>query len=201
MSTSENATGRDLLTVDVLDDNDDDFFNDLGIQEIKKPDQNIFKALDVLSEEDDKFVEELLFKGKIPDKEFIKRVKMSGLGVSLSLIQLSKKLAGKLQIIESYLSKLEDKLFNDGNLEDMSNGEMLQLYQMTRILFEKTQTSLMQIQEKIDIDSVEMTLKALSTKADTEDNDEPTTYDDDNIDEIMDMIVAQKKKKAQERKV
>jgi hypothetical protein len=195
------SSGKDLLTVDVLDDNDDDFFNDLGIKEAPKVDQNIFKALDVLSEEDDKFVEELLFKGKIPDKEFIKRVKLSGLGVSLSLIQLSKKLAGKLQIIENYLSKLEDKLFNDSNLEDMSNGEMLQLYQMTRILFEKTQSSLMQIQEKIDVDSVEMMLKAMSTKAETEDESVPSSYDDDNIDDIMQMIVENKKKKIEEKKM
>ena len=61
---------------------------------------SIIEMLGVINPE---IIEKLLFEGVIPDKEFVQRVKLSSLGVSLSLIQLAKKLAAKLQIIESYL--------------------------------------------------------------------------------------------------
>ena len=181
------------LVPEIVDD-----LNDFKIDKKEYPEQNIFKSLDLLSEEDDKIIEELLFEGKIPDKDFVNRVKLSGLGVSLSLIQLSKKLAAKLQIIEKYLSKLEDKLFNDETIETLETGELLQLYQGTRILFERTEDMLMKIQEKVDIDSVAMLLKGLNAKENGEE-EAVDLSDGDDIDEIMNMISELKVKNAKEK--
>ena len=184
---------NEIINPEILDELDE-----LKITENEYQEQNIFKSLDILSKQDDEIIEKLLFEGVIPDKEFVQRVKLSSLGVSLSLIQLAKKLSAKLQIIESYLSKLEDKLFNEETLNTLETGELLQLYQSTRILFERTQDMLMKIQEKIDIDNVTMTLKALYAK----DNEEETQLDLENnedIDEIMEYIKEIRLKKAKEK--
>jgi AraC-like DNA-binding protein len=184
---------NEIINPEILDE-----LNELKITENEYQEQNIFKSLDILSKQDDEIIEKLLFEGVIPDKEFVQRVKLSSLGVSLSLIQLAKKLSAKLQIIESYLSKLEDKLFNEETLNTLETGELLQLYQSTRILFERTQDMLMKIQEKIDIDNVTMTLKALYAK----DNEEETQLDLENnedIDEIMEYIKEIRLKKAKEK--
>ena len=184
---------KEIINPEILDELDE-----LKITENEYQEQNIFKSLDILSKQDDEIIEKLLFEGVIPDKEFVQRVKLSSLGVSLSLIQLAKKLSAKLQIIESYLSKLEDKLFNEETLNTLETGELLQLYQSTRILFERTQDMLMKIQEKIDIDNVTMTLKALYAK----DNEEETQLDLENnedIDEIMEYIKEIRLKKAKEK--
>ena len=181
----------DLIKPDIIDE-----LKEIDISNEEYEEQNVFKALDLLSEQDDKIIEELMFEGKIPDKNFIKRVKFSSLGVSLSLIQLSKKLAAKLQVIEKYLSKLEDKLFNETTLNSLETNELLQLYQSTRILFERTEDMLMKIQEKIDIDGITMTLKALNTK--NEDENEEIEYDED-IEDILEMISEIKQKKAKEK--
>ena len=174
---------NDIINAEILDE-----LNDLKINEDEYEEQNLFKSLNLLSKQDDEIIEKLLFDGQIPDKEFIQRVKTSSLGVSLSLIQLSKKLAAKLQVIEEYLSKLEDKLFNETTLNTLETGELLQLYQSTRILFERTEDMLMKIQEKVDTESVAMTLKALYVK-DNEDEDAQIDIDDsDDIDDIMEHI-------------
>lgn len=170
---------------------------DFEISEKEYQDQNFFKSLDLLSKKDDEIIEKLLFEGEVPDKDFIKRIKLSSLGVSLSLIQLAKKLSAKLQLIEKYLSKLEDKLFNDATLETLETGELLQLYQSTRILFERTEDMLMKIQEKVDIDSVSMLLKALNAKENEEESVDLDNSED--IDDIMKMISELKAKKAKEK--
>jgi len=188
---------NDVIKAEVIEEN---FFDELSnFEEEKYETQDTFKSLNLLTKEDDAIVEELLFKGKIPDKDFIKRVKLSGLGVSLQLIQLAKKLSAKLNVLEDYLSKLEDKLFDDRMIDKLETGEMLQLYQSTRILFERTEDMLMKIQEKIDMDSIEMTLKALHTKSEVEKNEEIEDYDEENLDEILQMIAQTKRKKAQEK--
>ena len=180
---------NNLINAELVDD-----LKDLEINKDEYEDQNIFKSLDILSKKDDEIIENLLFEGEIPDKDFVKRVKMSSLGVSLSLIQLAKKLAAKLQLIEKYLSKLEDKLFNEKTLETLETGELLQLYQSTRILFERTEDMLMKIQEKVDVDGVAMTLKALNAKSENEEENIDIDNEED-IDDIMQMISDIKSKK------
>lgn len=184
---------KDLISAEIIDE-----LKEFEITDKEYTEQNIFKSLDLLTKEDDKIIEELLFNGKIPDKDFVKRIKLSGLGISLSLIQLAKKLSAKLQIIESYLSKLEDKLFNEHLLDTMETGELLQLYQSTRILFERTEDMLMKIQEKVDIEQVSMLLKALNSKENEEDNGIDLD-DSEEIDDIMEMIAEIKMKKAKEK--
>ena len=184
---------NEIISADIIND-----LNELDIKPEEIPDQNIFKSLDILSKKDDEIIEKLLFDGDIPDKDFIKRVKLSSLGVSLSLIQLAKKLAAKLQLIEKYLSKLEDKLFNDQTLETLETGELLQLYQSTRILFERTEDMLMKIQDKVDVDGVAMTLKALNAKSENEEENIDLDNQED-IDDIMQMIAEIKSKKAKEK--
>ena len=174
---------NDIINAEILDE-----LNDLKINEDEYEEQNLFKSLNLLSKQDDEIIEKLLFDCQIPDKEFIQRVKTSSLGVSLSLIQLSKKLAAKLQVIEEYLSKLEDKLFNETTLNTLETGELLQLYQSTRILFERTEDMLMKIQEKVDTESVAMTLKALYVKDNEEDNAQIDIDDSEDIDDIMEHI-------------
>jgi len=184
---------NNLINAELVDD-----LKDLEINKDEYEDQNIFKSLDILSKKDDEIIENLLFEGDIPDKDFVKRVKMSSLGVSLSLIQLAKKLAAKLQLIEKYLSKLEDKLFNEKTLETLETGELLQLYQSTRILFERTEDMLMKIQEKVDVDGVAMTLKALNAKSENEEENIDIDNEED-IDDIMQMISDIKSKKAKKK--
>jgi hypothetical protein len=183
----------DIINPEILDE-----LKDFEITEQEYEEQNLFKSLDVLTEKDDKIIEDLLYNGNIPDKEFVKRIKLSGLGISLSLIQLAKKLAGKLQIIEKYLSKLEDKIFNDKTLDSMETGELLHLYQSTRILFERTEDMLMKIQEKVDVESVSMLLKALNAKENEEDEGVDLENQED-IDDIMQMLAEIKAKKAKEK--
>jgi len=184
---------KDLINAEIIDE-----LKEFEITDKEYTEQNIFKSLNLLTKEDDKIIEELLFNGKIPDKEFVKRIKLSGLGISLSLIQLAKKLSAKLQIIESYLSKLEDKLFNEQLLDTMETSELLQLYQSTRILFERTEDMLIKIREKIDIEQVSMLLKALNSKENEED-DGIDLDDSEEIDDIMEMIAEIKMKKAREK--
>ena len=123
---------------------------------------------------------------------------MSGLGISLQLVQLARKLSAKLQIIEKYLSRLEDKLFDERTINSMNTSEAMQLYSQTRILFERTENMLMQIQERVDLDNIEMTLKTLLSKEGLEDDgvDTPETDELEDLDEILDMIANKKREKA-----
>jgi len=176
----------------------EDFMNGLKDYSDEISEQNIFKSLDLLTEEDDEIINKLVFDGKLPDREFINRVKMSGLGISLQLVQLARKLSAKLQIIEKYLSRLEDKLFDERTINSMNTAEAMQLYSQTRILFERTEAMLLQIQERVDIENIEMTLKTLLSKEGLEEDGIETQETDEleDLDEILDMIASKKREKA-----
>lgn len=173
----------ELLEVDVFSNE-----NQLSQQNTNK----IFSDITSHTSAEDEEVMKLLRDGIIPEKKVVNRMKSTKLGISLAQLSLAKKLAGKLSIIENYLSLLENKLFDEKNIKAMSMEDTLSLYQSTRILFEKTNDMLMKITEKVDVDSIEMEIKTIGIL-----DDDISLDNTEDLDDIMKYIKDRKKTNAE----
>ena len=101
---------------------------------------------------------------KIPERNIISEVSTSELAIDLAMANLAKQTAVKLQKLEGFLGKIEDKLFNEKILDDMNKGDLLLLYTNTRMMRGDSFRMLREIRKEVDFASLEANLLSLHAK-------------------------------------
>jgi hypothetical protein len=128
--------------------------------------------------------EELLRDNKIPDRDVAKLVSSTELSIDLSLASQAKQLSHKLLKLEHFLSKIEDRLFNDETIASLNEAELMQLYTNTRMMKQNSFQMLKEIRKEVDFDKLEVSIMALNAKGDMK------SADDGNVNDVLEKIMA-----------
>ncbi len=118
--------------------------------------------------------ESLVRDKKIPARSIISDVATAELAIDLAMANIAKQTAVKLQKLEGFLGKIEDKLFNDEILDKMNKGDLLLLYTNTRMMRSDAFRMIREIRKDVDFSSLEANLMSLHAKEsikDAEGND------------------------------
>ena len=110
--------------------------------------------------------EELLRDNKIPDREIAKLISSTELSIDIALAAQAKQLSHKLLKLEGFLSKIEDRLFNDETIAELDKSELMALYTNTRLMKTDAFKMLKEIKKDIDFDKLEVSIMALNAKGD-----------------------------------
>jgi len=108
--------------------------------------------------------ESLVRDKKIPERSIINEVSTTELAIDLAMANLAKQTAVKLQKLEGFLGKIEDKLFKDDILEDMNKGDLLLLYTNTRMMRSDAFKMIREIRKDVDFSTLEANLLSLHAK-------------------------------------
>jgi hypothetical protein len=108
--------------------------------------------------------EKLVKDRKIPERSIIGEVSTTEMAIDLAMANLAKQTAVKLQKLESFLGKIEDKLFNDDILDDMNKGDLLLLYTNTRMMRSDAFRMIREIRRDVDFSTLEANLLSLHAK-------------------------------------
>ena len=119
-----------------------------------------------LSEE----TENLVRDQKIPAKDIIGQVSVTDMVIDLAMASLAKQTSVKLQKLETFLGKLEDKLFDDKNLGQMKPNDLANLYTSTRMMRTDAFRMLKEIKKDVDFTSLEANLLSLHAKKSLDDD-------------------------------
>ena len=119
-----------------------------------------------LSEE----TENLVRDQKIPAKDIIGQVSVTDMVIDLAMASLAKQTSVKLQKLETFLGKIEDKLFSDKTIKDMSAPELAGLYANTRLMRTDAFKMLKDIKKDVDFTSLEANLLSLHAKKSLDDD-------------------------------
>lgn len=118
----------------------------------------------------DSETENLIGKNSLPAKEVIKQVATTNVAVDLAFASMAKTTALKMQKLERFLGTIEDKLFKDETIENLSNSDLLTLYQTTRIMKTDSFRMLKDLRKDVDFDDLEATLLSLHNKEELADS-------------------------------
>jgi len=110
--------------------------------------------------------EELLRDNKIPDREIAKLISSTELSIDIAFAAQAKQLSHKLLKLEGFLSKIEDRLFNDETIAELDKSELMALYTNTRLMKTDAFKMLKEIKKDIDFDKLEVSIMALNAKGD-----------------------------------
>ncbi|MCK5536283.1 MAG: hypothetical protein KAI79_05610 [Bacteroidales bacterium] len=119
-----------------------------------------------LSEE----TENLVRDQKIPAKDIIGQVSVTDMVIDLAMASLAKQTSVKLQKLETFLGKIEDKLFSDKTIKGMSAPELAGLYANTRLMRTDAFKMLKDIKKDVDFTSLEANLLSLHAKKSLDDD-------------------------------
>jgi len=108
--------------------------------------------------------ENLVRDRKIPERSIINEVSTTELAIDLAMANLAKQTAVKLQKIEVFLGKIEDKLFKDEILDGMNKSDLLLLYTNTRMMRSDSFRMIREIRKDVDFSSLEANLLSLHAK-------------------------------------
>jgi len=108
--------------------------------------------------------ERLVKDRKIPERSIIGEVSTTELAIDLAMANIAKQTAVKLQKLEVFLGKIEDKLFNDDILDDMNKGDLLLLYTNTRMMRSDAFRMIREIRRDVDFSTLEANLLSLHAK-------------------------------------
>ena len=100
----------------------------------------------------------------IPKRDIIVEVSTAELAIDLAMANIAKQGAVKIQKLEGFLGKIEDKLFTDEILEDMSKGDLLLLYTNTRMMKSDAFRMIREIRKDVDFATLEANLLSLHAK-------------------------------------
>jgi len=131
----------------------------------------------------DSETENLIGSNSLPAKEVIKQVATTNIAVDLAFASMAKTTALKMQKLEKFLGTIEDKLFKDETIENLSNGDLLTLYQTTRIMKTDSFKMLKDLRKDIDFDDLEATLLSLHNKEELADS-----QNEDGANEVKSML-------------
>ena len=100
----------------------------------------------------------------IPKRDIISEVSTAELAIDLAMANIAKQGAVKIQKLEGFLGKIEDKLFQEDILEDMSKGDLLLLYTNTRMMKADAFRMIREIRKDVDFANLEANLLSLHAK-------------------------------------
>jgi hypothetical protein len=129
--------------------------------------------------------EELLRDNKVPDRDVAKLVSSTELSIDLALASQAKQLSHKLLKLEHFLSKIEDRLFNDDMIASLNEAELMQLYTNTRLMKTDAFRMLKEIKKEVDFDKLEVSIMALNAKGDMKNSDK-----DGNVNDVLEKIMS-----------
>jgi len=130
--------------------------------------------------------ESLVKDRKIPERNIIHEVSTAELAIDLAMANLAKVTAVKLQKLEGFLGKIEDKLFNDDILDDMNKGDLLLLYTNTRMMRSDAFKMIREIRKEVDFSTLEANLLSLHAKESLKSDDDD---DDDKLQSILSSLL------------
>ena len=114
--------------------------------------------------------ENLVRDHKIPAKDIIGQVSVTDMVIDLAMASLAKQTSVKLQKLETFLGKLEDKLFDEKNLAKMKPNDLANLYTSTRMMRTDAFRMLKEIKKDVDFTSLEANLLSLHAKKSLDDD-------------------------------
>lgn len=136
----------DLVTAELVDE----------IKELKVEydEENYIKANEY-TENLETTHEDLLSKKAIPDREIAKDISLTGMSIDIAMAALAKQTSYKLLKLEKFLSKIEDRLFNDETIAELTKSELMDLYTATRMMKTDAFRTLKEIKKEIDFEKLE----------------------------------------------
>jgi len=129
--------------------------------------------------------ESLVRDKKIPERSIISEVSTAELAIDLAMANIAKQTAVKLQKLEGFLGKIEDKLFNDDILEKMNKGDLLLLYTNTRMMRSDAFKMIREIRKDVDFSTLEANLMSLHAKESIKDAE-----GDDSMNSILQTLLS-----------
>lgn len=108
--------------------------------------------------------ERLVRDQKLPEKEVIGQVSTTDMVIDLALANIAKQTSIKLQKFEKFLGKIEDQLFKDSTLQEMTKSDLLTLYTSTRMMRTDAFRMLKEIRKDVDFSNLEASLLSLHSK-------------------------------------
>ena len=115
--------------------------------------------------------EKLVKDQKLPAKDIIGQVGVTEMVIDISMASLAKQTSIKILKLEKYLGKVEDRLFKDDALDNMSKTELSNLYASTRMMRTDAFKMLKEIKKDVDFASLEANLLSLHAKKSLEDDE------------------------------
>ena len=132
--------------------------------EFPKPESTEYSDVSEMTENIRHETESLVKDRKIPERSIIGEVSTAELAIDLAMASIAKQTAVKLQKLEGFLGKIEDKLFNDDILDDMNKGDLLLLYTNTRMMRSDAFRMIREIRKDVDFSTLEANLLSLHAK-------------------------------------
>jgi len=108
--------------------------------------------------------EELVRGQTLPQKEVIGEVSTTDMVIDLSLANIAKQTSVKLSKMETFLSRIEDRLYDDKTLEKMNKHELMALYTNTRLMRTDAFKMLAEIRRTVDFSALEAQLLSMHSK-------------------------------------
>jgi len=101
---------------------------------------------------------------KLPEKDIIGQVSTTDMVIDLAMANIGKQTALKMSKLESFLGKIEDQLFKDSTLEEMTKSDLLALYTSTRMMKADGFKMLKEIRKDVDFENLEASLLSMHSK-------------------------------------
>jgi len=146
--------------------------------------EDAYEAIDKLTEKPGEFSEitdmtenihhqtkNLVRDQKLPEKEVIAEISTTDMVIDLSLANIAKTTAMKLTKMETFLGKIEDKLYDDQILDKMNKHELMALYTNTRLMRTDAYKMLVEIRKNTDFSTLEAQLLSLHSKESMREDD------------------------------
>ena len=154
-----NELSTDVIDLELYQATKD--MEDLTEEEEIQTDYSEVSEMTVRIQED---TENLVREQKIPDKDIIGQVSVTDMVIDLAMASLAKQTSVKIQKLETFLGKLEDRLFDDKNLSKMKPGDLANLYTSTRMMRTDAFRMLKEIKKDVDFSALEANLLSLHSK-------------------------------------
>jgi len=148
-------------------------------------DDTQFREATKITKDIEKSNEELLRENKTPDRSMAKKVSKTELSIDLALAATAKQYSQKILKFETFLAKIEDKIFNDETIAELTSGDLLTLYTNTRLMKSETFKTLQAIKKDIDFDKLEINILALNAKDENSSDDSTPSDVSDILDKVM----------------
>ncbi len=107
---------------------------------------------------------ELVKSQKLPEKDIIGQVSTTDMVIDLAMANIGKQTALKMSKLEQFLGKIEDQLFKDSTLEEMTKSDLLSLYTSTRMMKSDGFKMLKEIRKEVDFENLEANLLSMHSK-------------------------------------
>jgi hypothetical protein len=145
-----------------------------GIEELdeysKEDGSSEYSEISDLTNHLEEQTEELVRSQKLPEKDIVGQVSTTDMVIDLALANIGKQTALKMSKIERFLGKIEDQLFKDETLKEMSKADLLTLYTSTRMMKADGFKMLKEIRKDVDFENLEANLLSMHSKESLKDD-------------------------------